>query len=53
MEMRGKNRLKHKIFIFGFQCVTKNMEGWLNICTSYLIYNQICLNFSSDDCHFN
>jgi hypothetical protein len=52
--MREKNCLKHHIFIFGFQYVAKNIEGWLNICTSYVIYNQIWLNFSSsDDCHFN
>jgi len=24
-----------QIFIFGFQCVAKNREGWLKICTSY------------------
>jgi hypothetical protein len=30
----------------------KNIEGSLKICTSYLVYSQIWLNFPQDDSHF-
>jgi hypothetical protein len=45
---------KHFIFkVFrGFQCVAINIEGWLKICTPYLIYSQILLDLSRDNCHF-
>jgi hypothetical protein len=39
-------------FIFGFQCVTINIEGWLKIYISYLVYSQIWLNhLPRDDDH--
>ncbi len=33
-------------------CSHKYIEGWLKICTPYLIYSHIWLNLSRDDCHF-
>jgi hypothetical protein len=35
-----------------FHCVTKNIEGWLNTYTSYLVYSHIWLNLAKDDHHF-
>jgi len=32
-----KNSKNVQIFIFGFQCVAKNIERWSTICTSYLV----------------
>ncbi len=37
-----------QISAFGFHCVAKNIEGWIEICTSYLIYSQIWLNLPHD-----
>jgi len=37
----------------GCHCVAKNMEGWLKICTLFLIYNQIWLNLPRDNCHLS
>jgi len=31
---------------------SKNVERWLRICISYLIYSHIGLYLSKDDCHF-
>ncbi len=40
--------------IFTWFCIirSKNIEGWIKICTSYLVYNQIWLNLFRDDRHF-
>jgi hypothetical protein len=39
-------------FMFSFECVAKDIEGWLLFCTSYLVYSQFWLNVSESDCHF-
>jgi hypothetical protein len=31
---------------------SQNIKRWLGICISYLIYSQIWLTITSDDCHF-
>jgi hypothetical protein len=38
--------------ILVFSVVAKNIEGWLNILASYVIYSQIWLNLPMDDRHF-
>jgi hypothetical protein len=38
--------------MFGFECVAKDIEGWLLFCTSCLVYSQLWLNVSENDCHF-
>jgi hypothetical protein len=40
--------LNHNIFIFGFQCVAINIEGWFTI----LVYNKFWLNIPRDDCQY-
>jgi len=35
-----------------FSVVAKNIEGWLNISASYVVYSQIWLNLPTDDHHF-
>jgi len=47
-----KKRENQHIHIFNFYCVAKNIEGWLKICTLFLVYSQIWLNLPRDDCHF-
>jgi len=38
-------RKNGKTYVFGFQCVNKNIEGWLfRFCISNLVYSQIWLN---------
>jgi hypothetical protein len=38
---------------FGLQCCSQNnIEGWLNISASYVVYSQIWLNLPMDDHHF-
>jgi hypothetical protein len=32
----GKFCTNHQIYIFGFEPVAKDIEGWLKFCTSYL-----------------
>ncbi len=41
-----------KFVMFGFECVAKDIEGWLLFCTSCLVYSQLWLNLSENDCHF-
>jgi len=41
-----------QIPIFGFQCVTKYIKGWVKIYTSYLAYSQIWLNLPINDHQF-
>jgi hypothetical protein len=57
----GEHNKIFQIFIYGFQCVAKNIEGWLNISTSYMANSEIWLNLLTDppflqlpgnDCHF-
>ncbi len=50
--MREKKTIKDcQIPIFGFHCVARNMEGWLNFKTLLLVYSQIWLNFPMDNPH--
>ncbi len=51
-KVREKISKNHQIFIFGFQCVTKNIEGWLKFHTSNTVYSQIWLNIPRDDRQF-
>jgi hypothetical protein len=51
LEVIKKGSINPQISILGFQCVAKNIEGSLKICTSYLVYSQICLNFPQDASH--
>ncbi len=38
---------------FGFQCLARNMEGWIKkTCISYLVFSRIWLNLPRDDSHF-
>jgi hypothetical protein len=42
-----KNSKNYQTFIVGFQCAAKkDLEGWLNFCTSYMIYSQIFVQSS-------
>jgi hypothetical protein len=43
MTRSEKETESRQISIFGFLYVAKTMEGWVNICFSYLGYNQIWL----------
>jgi hypothetical protein len=43
---------KIQVFILGFSVGSQNIEGQLKICSSYLIYSQIWLNFPRDACQF-
>jgi hypothetical protein len=52
LEVRKKGSINPQISILGFQCVAKNIERSLKICTSYLVYSQIWLNFPLDASHF-
>jgi hypothetical protein len=52
LEVRENISKTHQICIFDFQCVAKNIKGYLKFCTSYLVCNQIWLNLLRDDCHF-
>jgi hypothetical protein len=45
---RKKSKNYH-IFTPYFHYVIENMEGLLKHCTSYVIYNQIWLNFPRDE----
>jgi hypothetical protein len=40
-----------RIHIVGVTCVAINIEGWLKICTSDLVYSQIWLHLPREDCH--
>jgi hypothetical protein len=40
------------IFLYLVSKIAINIEGWLKICPSYLVYNQIWLNFLRDNHHF-
>jgi hypothetical protein len=46
----GKNTTR--FFILLFQCVNKNIEGWLKFCALHMVYSQIWLNLPWNDCHF-
>ncbi len=35
-----------------FSLCSQKIEGWLNICTSFMIYSHIWLNLPYNDCHF-
>jgi hypothetical protein len=48
----GEKSKNFQIFVFGFQCVAKDMEGWLKFCTSYMVYSHIWLNLPKNDGHF-
>ncbi len=41
-----------QIHIFGIHWVSKNMKGWLKICSLFLVYSQIWLNYPPRDRHF-
>jgi hypothetical protein len=45
---KGKNCL---FLIVCFECVAININGWLKILYSYLVYSQIWLNLLKDDHH--
>jgi len=45
-----RNKENSEIFVFGLQYVTINIKGWLNMYIPYLVYNQIWLNISMDNC---
>jgi hypothetical protein len=47
------NYKNYQIPILGFHCVTKNIEGWLEICTLILVYIPIWLNLLWDGHHFS
>ncbi len=49
--MRNK-RENSQIHIFGFHFVAKHIEGWLNMCTLFLAYNQVWLNLPTHNRHF-
>jgi hypothetical protein len=34
-------------------CVAKHIEGWLKICSLFLVYNRMWLNVPRDDRHFS
>ncbi len=40
-----------QIPISGFQCVAKNIKGWLKFYISYLVYSQVWLILPRDDCN--
>jgi hypothetical protein len=42
---RKNGKTYGQTYVFGFQCVNKNIEGWLfRFCISNLVYSQIWLN---------
>ncbi len=47
----GKKGKFHMIHILGFHWVAKHIEGWLKICTLFLVFSQIWLNRLMDDGH--
>ncbi len=48
-----KKMVKVSSFLYlVFPCVAQNVERWLNILISYMVYSQIWLNLPKDDCHF-
>jgi len=46
------NSQNHQIPIVGFQCVAINIGGYFKNYTSYLVYNQLSLNFRKEHHHF-
>jgi len=46
-----KRRYKSPDFYTCFLTCSKNIEKWLRIYISYLVYNQIWLNIIREDCH--
>ncbi len=48
---KKRKSVNHQIHTFRCYHVAKNIKGWLNICTLFLIYRQICLNLHRDDHH--
>jgi len=42
---RKNGKTYGQTYVFGFQCMNKNIEGWLfRFCISNLVYSQIWLN---------
>jgi hypothetical protein len=51
-QKRGKKGENSQIGICGFHCVAKNIEGWLKICSLFVVYSQDLLNLPKGDRHF-
>ncbi len=49
---KKKKKEKVSMFLYLVSKIAINIEGWLKICPSYLVYNQIWLNFLRDNHHF-
>lgn len=53
LEVTGKTSKNHQISICDFECIAKDIKGWLKFSTSSLVYSQISLNLLKEDCHFS
>jgi hypothetical protein len=48
-----KSKWKNWYFkVLGFHCVAKNIDGWLKICTLFLVCSQMWLHLPRDNRHF-